>query len=254
MNEKIAAKISVNTEQLKDFLLNFIVPVICLGGIALLGGFVLYPAYKSLPALTATLKEKSDLTTQLEDKYANLKKLVDHKDVVDQDLVLFKKLLSEQSLVPELLTQIDTIAKESGLTVTKMSYSFSEAPITAQPAATGTPGAASAQTPKSFKVVDVSMVAEGNYDQLVAFMANIEKSGRLLDVGNFRDSVSDKDGVSVLEFSFSLKSPYLFVQSTAVTDDPIELNLSDTAFTATVEKLTKFKIYETTQSSSMPTE
>jgi hypothetical protein len=44
--------------------------------------------------------------------------------------------------------------------------------------------------------------------------------------------------------NFSILSPFLYVKSTAVTDDPVELDITDPRFTEFVNTLKPLKYYE----------
>ncbi|EKE00378.1 MAG: hypothetical protein ACD_22C00035G0001, partial [uncultured bacterium] len=109
-----------------------------------------------------------------------------------------------------------------------------------------------------YKLVNVSLGSNGNQNQLIAFLENMENAARLINVKNFRYSMGeDKEtGLMTLTISFALESPYLFVESNAVTDEPIKLSISDAKFINDINKLKTLKYYkmdttnESTQSTS----
>jgi Tfp pilus assembly protein PilO len=222
--------------------MNFLVPLIALGLSAVMGFVIIYPSVKSLPALKLEVESKKALEAQLSSKLDNLKNLTEFKSVVDENSMLVQKVLVDEPLVPQLLTQIDQIAKESGLDVTKLNYSFSEnagAPVGAT--AADVAKAAAAQT--SYKTVDVALGTTGNFDQVVVFLQNMEKAARLINVESFRYSADQKEPFK-LDVSFSLVSPYLKVESSAVTDDPVTLSLSDANFVQFINTIRELKYYD----------
>jgi len=236
----MAEKFNLNIDKtaIKSFLINFLVPLICIGIIAVLGFLVLYPSFKTYNPLKKEVADKNTLSTQLATKLANLESLKEFKSVVEQNSTLVQQVLVNEAMVPQLLTQIDQVARESGLTVTKLNYSFSD-PTIKQVSADG-----ETFLPESpFKTVDVSLGTDGNFDQLVTFLANTENSARLVSVDTFRYTTAEKDASTFLNISFSLKSPYMKVESQAVTDDPVNLVLSDKEFVATINKIKGLKFY-----------
>lgn len=226
--------VSINKYAIKDFTMNFIVPLIALGLSAVMGFVIIYPSMKSLPTLKAEVEGKQALEAQLSSKLANLSNLSEFKSVVDENSMLVQKVLADEPLVPQLLTQIDQIAKESGLDVTKLSYSFSE-----------TKGSVADTTivQPAYKTVDVALGASGNFDQVAVFLENMEKAARLVNVESFRYSVDQKESYK-LDVSFSLASPYLKVESSAVTDDPVDLSLSDANFVQFINTIRELKYYD----------
>jgi len=234
MSEKPDIKQDMN--KIKGILINFLVPLICLGISVVLFITVIYPSINGGPTLAAELAQKLALDTQLQNKLDNLKKLVNFKKAVDENSDLVSNVLVSETQVPELMTQIDLIAKESGITVKNLSNSLSTN--------VATPGSG----PKSnAETVIVSMAASGTYDQLVVFFESLENSGRLVNVDNFRLSITG-DTNSTVDVNLSLSSPYLSVQSNAVTDDPVDLDISSKGFTNLMSKLKELRIYTPSKS------
>ena len=107
---------------LKETLINYIVPLVSLILSLLIGLFILYPSYKSLPELKSQFESKRLLKSNLENKLATLNKLVDFKRVVDENSDLVSRVLVSEQLVPGLLTQVDKIARESGFNISRLNY------------------------------------------------------------------------------------------------------------------------------------
>ena len=246
----ISLDMHASAGKIKELLINFLVPVICLVGSGLLGFLVIYPSAQSLPLLKTELESKEALAAQLLQKNNNLTKLRDFKTVVDENSALVMRALTDEPYVPQLLTQIDRISKESGLTITRLNYSFSEsAASNAAPAvAVDTEGlpvtvaVAPAGPVPSF--VNVGMTAESNFSQLVAFFKNLENSSRLVDIDTFRYSTEKGEEESSLNVSLSLFSPHIKVESSAVTDDPVNLTLSDAKFVSLINKIKDLRYYD----------
>lgn len=225
------AAIVPQVSKLKDTLLNFIVPITALALTGLLFFIVIYPSLKTLPILKADLEAKSVLENQLNTKLATLNKLLDFETVVKENAGIVARVLVSEATVPELLTQIDIIAKNSGLAVNKLSYSFGETNED--------------DSLLSYKVVNVSLGAVGNYNQISIFMKNLENSARFVDVETYRfASENVGDTVGLFNVTFILKSPYLLIESSAVTDEPVDVDVADPEFITLLEKIKGFRFYD----------
>ncbi len=225
----------IDTGAIKSLLANFIVPLAAIGVAIVLILLVIVPGIKGKPALIAELDEKVALATTLEEKYRKLNTLLDYKASVEENRILVSEVLPEESLVPQLLTQIDMIAKDAGLEVTNLSYSIGGA---------GVPADAESTDPRS-KMISVSLGANGSYDQVLTFLANLEKAGRIVTATNLRYSVQDgtAGGPGSLALSLTLLSPYVELNTEAVTDDPITFDITDEGFGTLMDELKGYKIY-----------
>ena len=233
-------KLNINTNSIKEVLVNFLIPLIALAVSGMLGIFVIIPSVKGLPLLKEDIAQKAALEDQLSKKVDNLSKLVNFKQVVDENVALVSNALVSEALVPQLLTQIDLIAQEAGLKVDKLSYSFSDPAKTTAPVAAGAP----VPPPALYSSVVVNLGAVGSYNQLGAFLENLESAARLVDVSTFRYTMNEDKESSALQITVILQSPYLFVDSSAVTDDPVTLDISSKSFVDLVNKVKALKLYE----------
>lgn len=220
---------SFDSAKLKDFAVNFMVPLISLGVTVLLGLLVIYPSINSKPELEQELADKEELNTVLTDKVATLKRLVDFKDVVSQDSELVDRVLVSEDLVPELLSQVDFIARSAGLEITRLN---------SQNRAVD-----SKKETSAMPEVEVSLGVVGNFNQFIVFLEDTENAARLVNTSNFGYSANSKDP-NVLNFNLSLVSPYLYVNSSAVVDEPVGLDVSSGDFVDLVNRVKEMKYYD----------
>lgn len=220
----------MSKDGLKETLINFIVPLIAIGISIALFLVIILPGIQKNPEKELQITDAQSLNTKLTEKKEKLGKIESFENVITDYESLVSKVLLSEPKVPELLTQVDTIAKESGLAVTKLTYSFTDV----------TEKEKSAEVP----LVNVSLGATGNYDQLVTFFENLEKAARLVYVDSFRFSEEKEDNKTQLAIQVSLASPYLTVDSKAVTDEPITIDIADQAFISFVDELKKMRYYE----------
>lgn len=212
--------------QFKKFIANFIIPLMAsLISIGLIV-FVIYPNVKDRPQKQEELQEQTSLANQLAEKTQKLNDLTDFKDVVIQNTNLVEEVLVTEALVPELLTQIDIISKEAGLSLNKMSYST----------------ASSVSAGASYDVVVVNLGVEGSLAQLISFLNIIENSGRVIVVDNVRYSVDPESGT--VSATIVLSSPYVRVESEAAIDDPITFDISSSDFQKLMSKVKSLKVYK----------
>lgn len=230
------ADLNVDLAKAKETLVNFVVPLVCFVLVLLLVGLVLYPTIKGIPILQEELTQAAHLETQLKEKRAKLNDLLDFRNTVEEDVALLGTVLVSEAMVPELLTQISQIAEKVGFEITKLAYSFSEVSDDANDVAV------SAGPP--YDTVTVSLSVLGTYDQLISFLSDMENAARFTNVETFRYSPDTEEEESTrLDIDFVLSSPYLFIQSDAVTDDPINFDITSSTFKAVVEKSKSLKLY-----------
>jgi Tfp pilus assembly protein PilO len=232
MNLKDTTALNTNLQAIRNIVLNFIVPLVCVGIAVCLGAFVLYPSYKAQPELKLQIASSRALQSQLDTKLSNLRKVVDYNSVILENSTLVNKVLVDYASIPQLLTQLDMIARESGLEVSRLGNS----------GASGTPVVGDIP----YSEVTVGMSVNGTYEQFVSFLETLETSARLVLITDFRfgSDTSGEDSVGKLGVSLILNAPYLKVQSSAVTDDPVNLDISSRPFLDLVAKLKSFKYYD----------
>ena len=210
--------------KVKSIISEFVIPLVSVVISLVLVLLIIVPAIKTLPAATREVKNKQEQAEVLKNKIKVLEKLVDFKSVVDEDFMLLTAAIPSESQVPQLLTQIDQISKESGLSVVTMSYTLSNT-LTGE--------------------VDVTLTAGGNYDQIVGFLSNLEKSSRIVELDNLRYGENkDTEGNSSLLVTFVLKSPYLTLDPKVVTIEPLSLDITEPRFIDLLNKIKGLKVYK----------
>ncbi len=231
-NDMPKSSVGVDKDSLKELFINFLTPLLCLSGSVLLFLLVIYPAINDLPNIRAELQTNQNLRDVLATKLSTLNKLVDFQAVVSENSSLVDKVLLSEAQVLQLSTQVNKIAAESGLKLTRLSYSYD----------------VSTSDSTQSKTVALSMGAEGTYDQLVLFLKTLENASRMINVSNFRFMNGEtQSGGFGLTVSFSLASPYISIQSAAVTDDPINLDIASPDFVNVMNAVKSLKYYEITQ-------
>jgi Tfp pilus assembly protein PilO len=213
----------------KDIVLNFLIPLVALTLTGLLGIFYIRPSIKELPEKKEELQTKISTRDTLSGKVANLNRLKDYQSILDENLEIVNKVLVPEPEAPKLLDQATQIAERAGMSLEKLSYSYSS----------------KAKSGGTFDMITVSMGVTSSFEQFVTFMEIVENAARYVSVPDFRYSISDKgDDVGKLSSNFSIDSPYLFVQSAAVTDDPVNLDITSPEFIGFMDMLKGLDYYD----------
>lgn len=228
-------KKKVDLTGFKRFIANFLIPLIALAIMGILVLVVIMPAVREIPVLQSDLAEREVKVASLDEKLQKLRSLTDFKESVEENHTLVSKVLAEEPLVPQLLTQIDRIAGESGVTLTKINYTTAEKTLT--------PEEEKAKPP--YNIVAINVGSDSTYDQVVAFLSNLENSGRVVTINSLRFSAANtEEKAGIYETTYVISSPYVKVETSAVTDDPIKFDMANKQFQDLMARLKALKIYE----------
>lgn len=219
-----------DANKIKNIILNFIVPIACLGATAVLFFAVIYPSIKKIPQLQTDINNKTTTRNLLKDKITKLHRYSDFKAVLEENSGLVNRVMPVEENVPGLLDQVNQIANETGLDLNKLSYSITDI-------------AAREEQTSGYSTIIVSLGAEGSYNQMVSFMKSIEGASRMVNISNYRFSSNGKDE-GKLSFTFILSAPYLDVKSNAVVDDPLTLDITSNDFITFVNKIKGLRYFE----------
>jgi Tfp pilus assembly protein PilO len=242
MNEEnIENKIKeINLSAIKDVIVDFVFPIIGLGITAALFFVYIKPTYAKVNELKQQVTEQTAVLEVLNTKAAALTKMKDFNTVLEENAGLVERLYVSESNVPQLLDQVHQIATNAGMSVDRLNYSYSGATTGANADAT------SDQRKEDISgVVNVAATITGSYEQMVVFMQEIEKAARIAYVTTFRfgkDSNISAD--TLINVNVNVDSPYMYVQSIAVTDDPITLDITSPAFVEFMNSVKDYKYYE----------
>lgn len=225
--------IKMDTTGIRNAMVNFLVPILALLASVLLVLLVIVPGLSRGPELQTQLSETETLEATLRAKLTTLNRLLDFNNVLDEYVSLFGRALTDEPKVPELLTQIDQIARESGLAVTKLSYSIADAEALGEQAL-------------PYSVVVVNLGTLSTYDQITTFLSRLEEAARLVDVINYRFSSEISAGEGIYAGTFILRTPYRFVGGRAVTDVPVNIDITDAGFMRILDKVKALRFYDVT--------
>jgi len=131
--------------------------------------------------LEAQVKAKNDELTQLKAMRANL------QNITEDQIDLVSRMLPSKENIPELLSQFEVIARQSGINITSIAVAEldeTESVSTRQRLKAG--NAVSAKKKKTVETLTVQLgVTAFNYQSLKLFLEGIQTHARLLDVDRF---------------------------------------------------------------------
>ncbi len=234
--DAIAPVAESKMHSIKDGLLNLALPILALTVSVVLILLVIVPMRRDLPALEDELFYKKTLAGRLAHKVDVLHELSNSHDTLSTYLSVVDSALASEPLVPELLAQVDTMARTNGMLVSGLNYSHGSSPKDG-----------------SLGYVTVALTSRGTFDSLVSFMHTVENARRLVFVDDFRYSSVYVDDVPQISVSFQLKSPYKKVLSDAVTDSPIDLDITSARFLQDIDRVKSLQLYEYVPSHGEPT-
>lgn len=222
-------ELQFNAAAVKENILNFIVPLVCIVASLAIGFFVIYPYFKNAPKVKADIAEKEQLKQVLEKKVWTLNKNSEFKSVLDEGTNLVDKVLVSEANVPQLLDEVFQISSNVGVDLTRLNYSY------------GAPSTADVAGGREYEEVNVSLGSNGSFEQLVTMLKDIENAARILYVTDLRFSAGEE---GILSMNLTIVSPYLYVQSTAAVDVPVDLDITNHAFLQSMDRLKTLRYYE----------
>lgn len=152
-----------------------IVPVLVIGALAV-AYFVVWPKYQGVQDRKASLENKKAAVTARRASVDSVKNLVAELEQKRSSLAVMDEALPAAPDIPGLLANIEYLAVQSGLVLENLQVQ----------SGTGIgPSDPSGQSKKSESktgTISIDLTVQGRYTQLQAFILNIEKNLRLLDI------------------------------------------------------------------------
>ncbi|MCX6783547.1 MAG: type 4a pilus biogenesis protein PilO [candidate division WWE3 bacterium] len=169
----------------------------------------------------------------LSSRLTTLKVYASNQNELRADNLLFDSVLTSDPSVPVVVTQVQQLAIDSSVSLSALQFS---------PGAPTGSGAAS-----SNNVIGMQLSVSGSYNNVSAFLRNVENCGRLINVKSLRLSTSNvgltagqTDITQAVTATLTLESPYYVKSSKAET---ATVDLKNPEFIKMVTLLRTFKIY-----------
>lgn len=179
-------------------------------------GLVASIIFLDVPIIQSVLNVRKEITAKQEElvkKEALIKtieKLIDKYKSSEEILKKLDYILPGDSDVPNLIVQIDAIAKESGMNVGNVDIVVSDQKGTSKAEAARSGGTTNQEkTAVDYKVVTIGLEMSGDYTALKKFLQTVEENIRLIDIESITLSTKSQEGTgSVFEFNVVLNTYY----------------------------------------------
>ena len=190
----------INLSQISSGIL---VPVLILGA-GLVGYFMLLPKFEEARQGQRTLQAKRSRTLGQASQFTSVKSLIfDLKDK-KPDLGFLDQAMPDSPAIPELLANLDDLARHSGVLIDKLNLKPK-----GQSGKSTTTGQVSPAPvyPPGLEIMQIEISIKGGYNNLKAFLLNVEQNLRLLDVESINVGAAEaKTGAQ--EYSFLIDTYY----------------------------------------------
>ena len=212
------------TLSLRKSLAELIIPLACLCGAGLLIFLVIVPGIKNIQEGREKVEEREELLAKLEQKNSVLSKYASQINDLDTDLLLVRNAVPREEKIPELMTQIQDMAREASVSISGLQY-----------------GGSKSGKEDEVKSVQLQLSVEGEYSQIEELFKLFENSSRIVVLNQFglRNQHEASTSANLGLSSFYLKAP----DKTKI-EEPIEEDFTSDPFKKIIEKIEDLKLYE----------
>ncbi len=196
-----------------------------LGGSLVLFLFILLPTAGGLPGVYKKNNEQSAELKNVSQRLENINKLVSLQQSLKSSVSLVDKALPSSEQVPALMTQIQAIATESGVTLKALQF-----------------GGLVKIEGAAYRKISLQAILEGTFSNLFSLLKNLETSSRIVDVESV--AFDTRKGEGALSATLGLAAYYLDA-SLAVKNEPgAAMTFTSKGGLDTLDYLKKLKVYE----------
>jgi len=226
----------LNIEKIKFTL----VPVLVIAIALLLTIFLTYPNFQQYNQVKLEVTEKQAKVVELENKLVVLNEFVQVQNVLKENSEFLTKAIPEpdKETVPQFMTLVQGIAKQSSVDLTSLNYSGSS------------PEKASSELTSGFSNINLVYIqgtAKSDYNSIKSFLKNLESSLRIMTIENIRLSGGgeSESGNSLVTVNFALTAYAADINAEVIPEQALNYNLTDGNFTKVLDFLKTQKTYNT---------
>lgn len=126
-----------------------------------------------------------------------------YNNIAPADLARLKKLLPAQTNDGGLIVQFDNLARSRGLILKSLAVTEKEKPQSQAPVFASSKNSPEKTQGKNYEEAGLNFKVAGFYDNLMAFLGDLEKSLRVMDIDSIAFSAGDKD---IYEFNIKART------------------------------------------------
>ena len=197
--------------------------------------FVTIPRFNSISDLKREKKQVDARLEKLQKKRSMLEELLAYKGTLTDNFNLLNTALPSEDEVPLLMTQVQQIATDSGVSMSSLKYAGGKKAETGKKATVAT---------ADLGRVRLQAVVEAQYMFLQGFISNLEGASRVINTDSIKFSSRAKEK-AVVSATLDLVSYYLPIpEEKVVVDAPIALDLGAPEFVELLNKVKALRVYE----------
>lgn len=168
-------------------------------------------------------------------KSEKLSEVLSEAKTIESNLEVVQQALPAEDDVPALITQLEQVAKQSGVGVQHLGFGegakpSSEAEEAEPPSAKASGG--------EIKTISLTTVVGGSYSALQTFLRNLEDTSRVVNVTNFRFSPGQE-----LSVTLGLEAFYLAAAESVPANTPLTLDTTSKDYIELIRKVKALSVY-----------
>jgi len=168
-------------------------------------------------------------------KSEKLSEILSEIKTVESNLEVVQQALPVEDDVPALLTQLEQVAKQSGVGVQHLGFGEGAKP---------SDEAEEAESKGGIKTISLTAVVDGSYSALQTFLRNLEDTSRVINVTNFRFSPAQKkEEGATLSVTLGLEAFYLAGVESVAAEVPLTLDTGSKDYIELIRKVKALRVY-----------
>ncbi len=175
-------------------------------------------------------------------KSEKLSEILSEAKTIESNLGVVQQALPAEDDVPALITQLEQVAKQSGVGVQHLGFGegvrpSSEAEEAEPPSAKASGG--------EIKTISLTAVVDGSYSALQTFLRNLEDTSRVVNVTNFRFSPAQKkEEGAALSVTLGLEAFYLAAAESVPANTPLTLDTASKDYIELIKEIKALRVYK----------
>jgi len=227
------SKSNINISKYKDIAIPVGFIIIALAILLLVG----FKSFGSLAPLKESIAASQARLTGLEERRRNLEIISGMSGILDENIALVVSAVPEKDEVSGLLSQIQQIAGEAGVTLKSLQYTGSSKGYKSEKAPINS---------REENGLFVQVSVDGSYSQLVKFLELLENARRIVNFESLRLSAVSKEDLTRLNGSLSATGYYLEQKAAReVSGNEKIIDFRSGDLNKILEELRSYKRYET---------
>lgn len=193
----------------------------------------------SLPSRQREISRAENNLLVLKQKSERLSEILSEIKTLESNLEVAQIALPASDDVPNLIMQLEQIAKQSGMMVQHLGFGEGKAATTPKEE-----GVEEVKEVSGIKEISLTAVVNGSYGALQTFLRNLESASRIVNVTNFRFSQGQKEGEEGgLSVTLGMEAFYLPAVDKVSIDTPLTLDTTSKEYIELIREVKALRVY-----------